>query len=218
MKAFYLILLISVNWIFAQEFKTTKAKEAQENYIQEKQKLDDMREKAKEKYEKDLIAARDIAMKAGNLKEAVLINSELEKIGSIDAKNVDKNLIEKDDENKNSESKLKGKVNSIVDEHKGRAAAGINENNSYQFSIEPKSKKYTLKITFSREQKSKGEIYLTDSTQKIINVGKIEPNNEKVFTLDISNYIKSKGTYTFTMNYKEGCCEILIDKMEIIYE
>lgn len=224
MKLFLFILMWTPTFLMAQEFKTAKAKEALESYIAEMQRLETLKEKADAKYEKDLVDAREAAMKAGNLKEAVLINSELEKLNSLEAKSIDPKLVDKDNPegSKGADSKSKNqKGNVLVDDHKGRTAAGVEENNTYKFEVAKPGKTSTLKIYSLREnQRSNGEVFMIDPSQKIVNVGKIVPFTEKdrSFKMDVSKHVTAKGNYSFTIKYTDGNSEILIEKVELIIE
>ena len=219
MNRYFFVLLFFPSILFSQEFKSTKAKEALEAYQAEMLKLTSLKEKADAKYEKDLVEAREAAMKAGNLKEAVLINSELEKANSIEAKSIDPNLIDKDNPEETKSKAQKG--TGLLDAHKGRAAAGIEENNTYKFEVVKTGKSSTLKIYSQREnQRSNGEVFMVDPNQKIISVGKIIPFTEKdrSFKMDVTKFVTVKGSYSFTIKYTDGNSEILIEKVELIIE
>lgn len=203
-----LVFLFSVSVVLqAQEFKSLKAKEALSAYNAELKKIDDLQNKAKEKYKKELTEAMNIAMKSGNLEESVLINSVLES----DFKNEDKTNETK------SKSKLKEPI-VLTDAHGSWThVKDVNpsNNNTYKFDVQTLGKKYTLKFYF--ESKSFDmEVLMTGGKQTLLNIGALKQEDYGA-SIDVSAQIKTKGVYSFLPKIKKPDL-VQMSKAEMVIE
>jgi hypothetical protein len=209
MKKWLCLLLIVSFGLLAQEFKTSKAKEALTNYQTEIKKIEALKQKAKEKYKKDLTDALSAAMKAGNLEESVLINSVLEKDLADEPKDAA--------ETKAPKGKLKEPI-VLVDNHGSwfHTKDGSNAGN-YKFDIQTVARKYTLKV-YTTTKEFTMDILMTGGKQTLTNIGtlKADPTG---FSIDVTSFIKVKGPYTFLGQLKKPGPDIIdVSKMEIIIE
>lgn len=209
MKKWLLLLLIISFSLLAQEFKTSKAKDAFAAHQAEIKKIDALKVKAKEKYKKDLTEALAVAMKNGNLEESVLINSVLEKDLAEEPKD--------SADTKSPKSKLKEPI-VLVDNHGSwfHTKDG-SSNGNYVFDIQTVARKYTLKVYTT----SKGftmDVMMTGGKQTLVNIGAVKENLTGG-EIDITSFIKTKGSYTFMPQLKKPGPDLIdISKLEIIIE
>lgn len=207
-KWLFLLLIISIGLI-AQEFKTSKAKDALTNYQSEIKKIEALKLKAKEKYKKDLTEALAVAMKAGNLEESVLINSVLEKDLAEEPKTAD--------ETKGTKGKLKDPI-ILVDNHGSWAhVKDACSTGTYKFDIQTVARKYTLKI-YTEGKNFTMDILMTGGKQTLTNIGATKEDPVGC-SIDITSFIKTKGSYSFLPQLKKPGPDIInISKMEIVIE
>lgn len=209
MKIWLFLLLVISFSLLAQEFKTSKAKEALANYQSEIKKIEALKLKAKEKYKKDLTEALSVAMKAGNLEESVLINSVLEKDLAEEPKSTD--------DSKGPKSKLKEPI-ILTDKHGSWAhVKDVCDTGTYRFDIQTVAKKYTLKI-YTEGKNFTMDILMTGGKQTLTNIGSTKEDPVGC-SIDITSFIKTKGSYSFLPQLKKPGPDIInISKMEIVIE